>query len=408
MAQGFSETQLVAGIVIVTTLAIVGGQARFLRVRRALGLEQLLSSGFLFVPLGMLLSEAGFGIVNRDVARSLSPLLTLGLGVLGLLAGLRVDAREVDERGRRLLGASASVTLVTLLLVGVPIFFLLEPLASGASATQRGAAAALIACVAAVSGARPLHAALGEHGPAAAPVTRLADAGNVGAVIAAGVLAALLLPSVLQPLQHLLALFAIGVAGGLCLWLFGHEARDPALRTALHVGVVLLTAGTAAHLSLPPVAATLIAGITVANLPGTHARGLEGAIAFLEPPLTVLLLVIAGASMPVPNGLALVVLVVFLLLRTSSKIVGGRLASRLAPDELPAQVGLGLLPSGAVALGLALDHGLAARNAFGESVVVVAVLGTLLSETAGVWSTRLLARALVPAPPPDAAEEAAP
>lgn len=60
---------------------------------------------------------------------------------------------------------------------------------------------------------------------------------------------------------------------------------------------------------------------------------------------------------------------------------------------MPRRMGLGLLPSSAVALGLALDFHATAPQGIADIVMTVAVMGSMLSETAGLWTTWVLARA---------------
>lgn len=397
MERSIGDARLLGGLLVVALLAILGGQTRFLRVRRALGLEQLLASSFLFLPLGMLLSEAGLGVISQGVVREFEALVTLGLGVLGLLFGLRVDAQSFDLREQRLLRAASIESVFTLVLVGVPVFFLLEVVLPDSTGT-RAAAAALLGCTAAISGGQSFVAA-SARGDTTDPggghtIARIADYGTLFGVLAAGILLALLAPGPLGRLERLVAIAAIGCVGGLGAWLLANETKDTAVRTALLMGVVLATAGTAAHLSLPPVAATLVSGITIAHLPGTLAKELRKSLAFLEAPFTALLVVIAGTALRVPTTFGLAILVIALVLRTAGKILGGRVAARVSGGVLPARMGLGLLPSSAIALGLALDFNTAMGEQLSDVVITTGILGALLSETAGVWTTRLLARAV--------------
>lgn len=390
----FTDLQLLAGILLVALLAVAGSQARFLRLQRALGIEQLLASSFLFLPLGMLLSEAGVGLITPAVVREMEALVTLGLGVLGLLLGVRLEARKMDGVARTLLLSAGVVSVFTILLVGVPLFFLLEIVAPLPFA-QRATAAALLGCAAALSSGRLLDAAARTDPGGSSSVTRVADYSAVAGVLAAGVLLALLAPpGTISGLERLLAVASIGVVGGLATWLLANETRDQALRTALLLGMLLVTAGTASHLQVPPVAATLVAGLTIGHLPGRLAKELRENLLFLEAPLTVVLLVIAGAALRVPSAAALVITAVYLVLRTAGKILGGLAASRVSRGLVPRNMGLALLPSSAVALGLALDFHTGTRGQLAEAVMTTALLGGLLSETAGVWTTRLVARAV--------------
>lgn len=400
------SNQIILALLLVGLLAVLGGQARLLRLRRALGLEQLLAGGFLFLPLGLLLSEAGLGVLDRHIVRSMDALVTLGLGVLGLLLGLRIEPGRISRAHLRYRTAAAVETLTTLALVGGPLYYALSEMGVCSPEDALGAAA-LLGCVAAISSGHAFRAASAEVGGSEGEVVEVADAGTVLAVVAAGVLIAAFSPvKGLGPLERVLAVFAIGSVGGLSAWLLASETEEESLRTALLLGVVLVTAGTAAHLALPPVATTLIAGMVLANLPGTLGLDLRRSLSFLEQPLTVLLTVMAGASMRVPSWATAGLVVTFLLLRTAGKILGGRLAST-ATGAVPPGLGLGLLPSSAVAVGLALDFHLQLPEPLVELVLVVAVLGSLLSESAGLWTTRLLARAAASLPGGSGAVETA-
>jgi hypothetical protein len=289
--------------------------------------------------------------------------------------------------------AAGIESLATLVLVSVPFYFLLE-VVSALTWQQRAVAAALIGCTASISGRRLFTMPRATDSQTFAPLNQVADLSTIIGVLAAGMLLAVLSPTGgMTPYENLLVLAVIGSVGGLGAWLLASDSPPGALRTALLLGVLLVTAGTATHLALPPVAATLIMGLTLANLPGSLARELCDSLAFLENTLRALLLVMAGAALPIPTGTALIVVVLFLALRTAGKILGGRVASTLAKDLLPEKMGLGLLPSSAVALGLALDFQATAPSEIAKVVVTTAVLGSLFSETAGVWTTQVLARA---------------
>ena len=106
------------------------------------------------------------------------------------------------------------------------------------------------------------------------------------------------------------------------------------------------------------------------------------------------MIVIAGVALPIPSAVGLVSVVIFLALRTTGKVLGGRIATIVAPGELPPRAGLGLLPSSAVALGLALDFQASSPpSEIAGIVLTIVVLGSFFSETAGLWTTWILARA---------------
>jgi hypothetical protein len=360
---------------------------------RRLGLDRLFRSRLQFLALGLILSGLGTDIWSQALVLRLDALVTLGLGVLGLLLGLSIGGTAPINR--RLAAAAGVETILTLVLVSIPFFFALEivmPLAW----QQRAMAAALIGCAASISGRRLFSRRRLAPEPPFGHLNQIADLGTAAGVLAAGMLLALLTPAPgLSPLERVLVLAVIGIVGGLGAWLLASDTPRGSLRTALLIGVLLITAGTATHLSLPPIAATLIMGLTIANLPGPLASELRSSIDFLESPLRALLLVMAGAALPALTWVMATLVVLFLALRTPGKILGGKLASIAACGLVPERMGLGLLPSSAVAVGLALDFQATAPPAIAGAVVASAVLGSVLSETAGLFTTEALARAHV-------------
>ncbi len=375
----------------IITFILLRSHPRTLRWGRSLGLDGLFQQRLQFLAFGLLFSDLGFGFLNESLVGRLDALVTLGLGVLGLLLGLDLGAPTTGQQGVR--RAAVVESVATLALVAVPFFFLLGAV-GGLSWQHRATAAALLGCTAAISGRRLFSSVLGSDTPPFAGLNRVADLSTVIGVLAAGTLLALLTPaSGMTAYERLLALGVTGVVGGLAAWLLAGEIHQGALRTALLMGMVLVTAGTATHLELPPVAATLLMGLTIAHLPGPLATELRSSLAFVESPLRALLLVMAGAALAVPTAVSLIMVVLFLALRTAGKILGGRVASTFAKDLLPAHMGLGLLPSSAVAVGLALDFHATAPPDIAHIVVTVAVLGSILSETAGAWTTRALVKA---------------
>lgn len=375
-------------VIVVLGLVLTLLKGRLFRWSQALGWEHLLQSRIQYLVLGLLLSKMGLGILDTGPIQQFDAVVTLGLGILGLQLGLSFSAPREDKR---LVQAAALESGATLLLVGGAFFFALDVL-SALTWQQRALAAALVGCAAAISGRRLFDARARDEQPFL-PLNRIADLGTVFGILAAGALLALLNPSAhLSSAEKLLALGVIGTVGGLGAWLLASDMKPSPLRTALLLGILLVTAGTATHLALPPVAATLLMGLTIAKLPGPLPAELRASLAFLQSPCRALLLVIAGSALPLPTGLIVAMVALFLALRAAGKILGGRVASSLAQD-LPEHMGLGLLPSSAIAVGLALDFRATAPAEIADIVVATTVLGSLLSETVGLWTTLALARA---------------
>jgi hypothetical protein len=99
----------------------------------------------------------------------------------------------------------------------------------------------------------------------------------------------------------------------------------------------------------------------------------------------VLLLVIAGAGLE-PTLVGVWLLAPYILLRTSGKLVGGWIASRLAPGVAPADLGAYLIPPGVLGIGFALNLAQVIPDGTAPLVFAVAV-GAVISELIGVVVT---------------------
>ena len=164
----------------------------------------------------------------------------------------------------------------------------------------------------------------------------------------------------------------------LAVWLLVAQAPSDSEQRVFTLGSLLLLGGAAEYLSLSALLAGFVAGAFWNSVGGPACEHVRRDVHHLQHPLVVLLLVIAGARVdvtPVVLGLA----VVYLVFRTLGKVVGGRLARRVAPSDLPSPVGLGLMSPGIVGIAFALNA-LEAGSDGTALVLAVAVAGTLGSE----------------------------
>src|SRR5690606_13014424 len=89
--------RLILALVALLGLAYLGGLPFVQRLERRLRIAQLVTAGFPFVALGILLGLPSVGILTESVVGTLSPLLGFGLGWIGFTAGFRLDVRELDD-----------------------------------------------------------------------------------------------------------------------------------------------------------------------------------------------------------------------------------------------------------------------------------------------------------------------
>jgi hypothetical protein len=154
------------------------------------------------------------------------------------------------------------------------------------------------------------------------------------------------------------------------------------------IGALLLLGGAAAHLSLSALFMGLLAGV-LWNVAGTPARDrIERDMRYLQHPLVVLLLVVAGSRLELSTEWWGVV-VAYIVLRTIGKLVGSRLAGRVAGRRLPGDVAFSLSAPGVVGIAIALNV-LQAGDASmpGATIFSIVIAGSLGSDLLSLFGLR--------------------
>jgi len=184
----------------------------------------------------------------------------------------------------------------------------------------------------------------------------------------------------LSPLFSILISLFIGGLLGVCLRkLIRFVGRQEAMLGVM-VGSIFLTSGLALSLEASPLLANMMLGFMVANFVDHH-EDLFMVVERIEEPIFGMFFTLAGAHldlglMQTAGWLALLIT----LTRFGGKLLGSRLGARIscAPQVVKKYLGLALLPSAGVAVGLVLE----AEEIFGPTylseVMVNAVLGSVI------------------------------
>jgi Kef-type K+ transport system membrane component KefB len=185
---------------------------------------------------------------------------------------------------------------------------------------------------------------------------------------------------VLAPVLHVLVAMAVGGAVGLCLRGLIRFVPHRSGMLIVAVGSVFLTAGFALGLEASPLLANMMLGFVVVNFV-RHGHDVFGVVENVEEPIFAMFFTLAGAHLDLSviqtaGWLALLIT----LGRFAGKLGGSHLGARIshAPLVVRKYLGLGLLPTAGVTVGLVL----LAKNIFGTSdvaeVIVSGVLGSVI------------------------------
>ncbi len=354
-------------------MAVTTPRRHWSRRRLALGLSPTPGPGLALLVVGMLIGPAGLGALSSTTLDALDPLVSLALASLGVFVGLDLQLR--GRRERLLLAAGSLEGGMTIAVVagGFAIASRLVP-----GLFEVGTAAVLFGICAASSSTVP------DESETPDQTSRIGDLDDVLPIVIAGVMAVGMRSNGLETFATLLAqtaAMAALLAGAAVLLVRQTGAKGE--QRVFTIGTVLLLGGVAANLSLSALAVGLFAGLCWNVIGGDGRERIVRDLRDLQHPLTVPLLIIAGARLRYAPVLIVFVLL-YIALRTAGKLLGGYFSRRVAFGiEAPPLTGLHLTSPGAVGIAIALealrrDPEPATATAF-SAIVAAALMFDLLS-----------------------------
>lgn len=343
-----------------------------LQRRAALGLGPVTAPVTVFIPLGIAIGPLGLGLLTPTALGALDVVVTLALATLGVLVGA-AGARQAPAMPR--LAAAASVeALVTTTIVAGAVFVLL-----GRWGVPLGTPALVVAIalgVSAAASAAPASALPGdEHHDLA---TRVADFDDLLPILLAGLVIGFATPETPGGFRAAGVAILVGLGIGACGWLLFERSEGEAERGVFVLGCLALIGGATAFAGGTPLIAGLAAGWFWVVAPGQADRLVAQDLRKIEHPVVVLLLITAGASVQA-DLLGLWLFVPYVTFRLGGKLIGGWMASRLAPGVAPSDLGTYLIPPGVIGIAFALNLNQVAPGA-AVPVVAAVALGAVMCE----------------------------
>jgi Kef-type K+ transport system membrane component KefB len=389
----------ILGLLALMVLAYLGGDRRVLAWEKRLGISQVITAGFPFVLLGMLARSSSVGILSDPILAELGPLLRLGLGWIGFVAGIRFDTRMFQGLPARTVRI---VTLTTLfpfaLLVGASasllILFSDQPFDLDDPVFLRDALILGTAgAMAAVTSTRSLQR--DESKSVVSRVIRLEElAGVIGLMFVAAFFRPRSASWQMPGTAWMLLTIGLGATAGVLVYAILQRKTERADFLVLTLGSISFAAGAASYLLLSSVVVAFIAGVLLANFPGGYHERLREMLFRLERPILLLSLVIVGALWQVGDWRGWVLMPVFMALRLAGKWFGTRLALGDAGLELGADErrAIAMPPLGPLAIAI-VTNALLLYPGGSISLIVSAVIGGgMLTEVFLQLSNRRRAR----------------
>ncbi len=365
------------------------------RVRIALGFHHLVATGHVFLVLGFLLGLV-LGEEQLPFTEDLSPIVALVAGWIGFATGMRFDLRILRTVPRRAFFVALVPAVSAGLAIGAGAAGLLLYL--GTDTTQAGAAAVVLAAVAASSGptlVSMIRARRPGRSSEARPVLRLIEfsAGIDDLVV---VLLAMVAFGVFRlgapgwtPVLWLLAATGGGGLLGGVTWLFLGGRATEGERLLLGIGMLIFIAGFAGWLYFSPAAVAAIAAMVLVNLPGERMTRLFDAVRRVERPAVVLLMAVIGFHL---TGRVTWIFFPLVLGLTAVRLLCKRWAGALV-SSVSVMSGLrtgrnwadGLAPQGTLSLLVALGLFYVWQDDLSRTVLAAVTVASVINETLAPW-----------------------
>ena len=291
-------TRPILGLVLLLALAYVAGRPELAAFEKKLSLNPLVTTGLVFVLLGMLAASGHVGVLTDSVIKAIGPIVPLGLGWLGFRVGFNYDRRLLANppSGASLFSATLLPVLFTIAGSAVLIAFL-NPGAFSHPETLRDVL--LIGTAGAMTSLASAHMAL--KGPAAERLQDFVKFEQGLGTILLMLIAVYFRPQgeviawQLPPLGWLFVTVGVGfIMGSLAYGLFRHAAPGPPFIVLL-LGLIAMTAGMASFLRLAVIPVCALAGALVSELPGAWKDQVREVLIHMERPVFFILLVVSGA-----------------------------------------------------------------------------------------------------------------
>lgn len=342
------------------------------RWREALSWSATSAPVALLLAGGIAVGPQGTNLLPSVALSLLTPVISVALAALGVLVGLSVVERRAAH-GR----VVAAAVLYPAIVMSV--------VALGIGTVRWSSVAAIVPSFGTLVAAWAICAATSLTLPTGNPfepkplVARLSEAGTWAPILAGGVLlAAIRAATPLGALALVAQMSAVTLVLAAAGWLLLRRPSSATEERVFALSALLLVGGAADALAGSALLAGLIAGVVWRYAGGRSRDTIGRDVLFVQHPLLVLVLLVAGARCEVSLP-ALALGLAYGALRALGVSAGGVAAARLIGAHRPGDVARSLMRPGVFGVALALN----AVSVSGSNVALllaVVVLGTIVSE----------------------------
>ncbi|MCH5372466.1 MAG: cation:proton antiporter [Planctomycetes bacterium] len=386
-------------ILLLLGLALFGGTIGG-RIFQRIKIPQVVG----YIVVGMIVGQTGLCIVDADVTEILRPFSYFALGLIGFMIGGELKLTTLRKHGKQFLFILFAEGTTAFLFVAV-LTVVVGSFTSG-DARMNWALGLLLGAIASATAPAATTDVLWEYrtrGPLTTTVLGIValDDGLALALfaIASAIAGSLMsrvegrfLTVVWEPVYEIFGSVFIGVLFGLMLsWIIKRTtARDRTL--AFAIGLVLLVLGVAQVTKVDMLLAAMAMGATIVNVRPRKSREFFTLVGSFTPPIYVLFFVLFGAKLNLGHmsSLTITLAIVYLVGRTSGKMLGANFGARLAgaPRTVQKYLPMCLFSQAGVAIGLSILAGQRFSENVGDTILVVITATTFVVQLLGPPATK--------------------
>ncbi len=435
------------GFVIILLLGFVSSRLALFRTGMSLGLQSIVLAGTEFIFIGLILGPHFSHVITKEALQQLTPILSLGLGWIGLLIGLQFNYRIIRRIPSSIWKTGALISLITFVVVFVCIYILRDSILQRFPPTDninesifspvvRITFCVLISFVATESTYSVLaliKRKTDARGDTIKTLELLSDIRTPMTIIGMGfwysvchfsnlgkwlkhlhpgntsdvffsssnlsvheqTLSGFILHlPMLSGMLWLVVTILLGVVLGWMLHYLTSERLENREMLLLLSGSVIFSAGLGAYLHLSPLFVNFIMGATLANLPNFSLGRVSNTLMRMEKPFFVVFMIIVGALWPAISP----AVIIFTALLFVSRLVGLYAGTNIAmafflknDQTLKRRLGLAMLPQGGVAIALVIDFKLIYPGPYSDLALGIVILSVILNQIVGpVLLTKIL------------------
>ncbi|MDC7225311.1 MAG: cation:proton antiporter [Spirochaetales bacterium] len=355
-----------------------------------------------YIIIGVILGQSGLKFIGLDMIKTLEPVSTIALSLIGFSIGGELKIAELKKRGKQFVAILFLEALTAFIVVAGLVFGLVLILTGNFNmALALGLVLGAISSATAPAATTDVLWENRTRGPLTSTVLGIVAMDDAVALllfafsvsIANNLLGSTASGGAELSTQLLSLLWEIGgaiVAGALISFILsklikGFLNEDRIL--AFSLGAIMLLSGLSVALNLDMILAAMSMGFFISNFAPRKSSETFSLVQKFSPPIYVLFFVLVGSKLNIWNitGFVAAIAGVFLFGRTFGKLIGAKAGAAVskAPKTVGKYLPFCLLSQAGVAIGLSIVAGQVFTGEFGNLVVTVVTATTFVVQILG-------------------------